>query len=208
MIYKDGEILGIFPTPVIKSELDRPLTKKEIAAFDSFATETRQNQGNLISINTQVLEHVDLKDLKVFIQHHINFFVERIIIPKTNVELYITQSWMNYTKAGQYHHIHTHPNSVLSGVFYINAVDDKIFFHNKKTPTYILEFETDNYELFNSKSWFLYAKTNDMFLFPSTLEHEVKTLDDKREDVRISLSFNTFFKGEVGSNLNLTELKL
>ena len=208
MIYRDSEIHGIFPTPVMKSQLDRALTAKEMATFDDFAKNTRKNDGNTTSVNNYVLEHDDLKDLKEFIQHYIDSFIQRIIMPKTNVDLYITQSWVNYTKAGQYHHIHNHPNSVISGVFYINAVGDKIYFHNKKTPNYILDFETDNYELFNSKSWFFEVKTNDIFLFPSTLDHNVEALDSKREDVRISLSFNTFFKGYVGGETSLTALKL
>lgn len=208
MTYKDGEIHGIFPTPVMKSQLDRSLTAKEMAILDIFAKETRKNDGNTTSINNYVLDHNDLQDLKEFFQHYIDTFVQRIIIPKTDVELYITQSWVNYTKAGQYHHIHTHPNSVISGVFYINASNDKIYFHNKKIPTYMLDFETDDYQLFNSKSWFFEVNTNDVFLFPSTLDHNVETLDAKREDVRISLSFNTFFKGYVGGEMSLTALKL
>lgn len=208
MIYRDSEIHGIFPTPVMKSQLDRALTSKEMAVFDAFAKNTRKNDGNTTSINNYVLEHDDLKDLKEFIQYYIDSFIQRIVMPKTNVNLYVTQSWVNYTKAGQYHHIHNHPNSVISGVFYINAVNDKIHFHNKKTPNYILDFETDNYELFNSKSWFFEVKTNDIFLFPSTLDHNVETLDGNREDVRISLAFNTFFKGFVGGEESLTALKL
>ena len=207
MIYNEPEINAVFPVPVFKNELGRSLSDKEISAFNFFSKSITDNKGNKTSVDNYVLEHDDLQDLKSDFQHQINYFVKKIIIPKTDVELYITQSWLNYTKAGQHHHLHSHPNSVLSGVFYINAVSDKITFH-RKDHDYIIEFETDNYELFNSRSWFFEVKTNDIFLFPSTLQHNVETIDDKRKDVRISLSFNTFFKGHIGDNKKLTELKL
>ena len=207
MIYKEPEINAIFPVPVLKSDLGRSLTDKEVKAFNEFGKNIRTNMGNMTSVDNYVLEHDDLQDLKADFLHHINVFVEKIIIPKTKFELYITQSWLNYTKAGEHHHLHTHPNSIISGVFYINAIGDKITF-NRRDTNYILDFETDNFQLFNSKSWFFEVKTNEIYLFPSTLQHNVETRDSKRNDVRISLAFNTFFKGEVGSNLNLTELKL
>lgn len=207
MIYKEPEINAVFPVPVLKNELGRSLTDKEISAFNFFGKNIRDNKGNTNSVDNYVLEHDDLQVLKLDFNRYINYFVKKIIIPKTDVELYITQSWLNYTKAGQYHHLHSHPNSVLSGVFYINAIDDKITFH-RKDHDYIFEFETDKYELFNSRSWFFEVKTNDIFLFPSTLQHNVETVDDKRKDVRISLAFNTFFRGHVGDNVKLTELKI
>ena len=207
MFYKEPEINAIFPTPVLKSKLERSLSDKEVAAFNHFGKDTRSNMGNVTSVNNYVLEHDDLQQLKLFFQHYINVFVEKIIIPKTDVELYITQSWLNYTKDGEYHHLHTHPNSVISGVFYISALGDKITF-NRRDTNYILDFETEKYELFNSKSWFFEVNTNEIYLFPSTLQHNVETRDSKRNDVRISLAFNTFFKGHVGDNRNLTELKL
>ena len=51
-----------------------------------------------------------------------------------NVKPYITQSWLNYTRANQFHHRHEHPNSFVSGVLYINAdkATDRINFYNKR----------------------------------------------------------------------------
>jgi hypothetical protein len=43
-------------------------------------------------------------------------------------------------------------------------------------------------------------------LFPSSLEHNVPTIQS--EDVRISMSFNTFPVGIVGDEMQLTGLKL
>jgi len=43
-----------------------------------------------------------------------------------------------------------------------------------------------------------------LFIFPSPLYHSVSIKTDNIE--RISLSFNTFFKGRIGTEKDLTEL--
>ena len=43
----------------------------------------------------------------------------------SSIHLKITQSWINFTKKGEYHHPHAHPNSLISGVFYVEADKDK-----------------------------------------------------------------------------------
>ena len=70
----------------------------------------------------------------------------------------------------------------------------------------MLNFEVSDFNQYNSGSWWLPAKKGTMVMFPSWLEHEVRTKDHFGE--RISLSFNTFFVGQIGSKDMLTELKL
>jgi hypothetical protein len=43
-------------------------------------------------------------------------------------------------------------------------------------------------------------------MFPSSTTHQVET--KKGNNTRISLAFNTFYKGTIGSNKDLTELIL
>ena len=49
-------------------------------------------------------------------------------------------------------------------------------------------------------------KKNHLILFPSTISHSVNPNNSDKE--RVSLSFNTFIKGYVGTKKRLTELKL
>ena len=119
---------------------------------------------------------------------------------------YITQSWANYTKKNQYHHTHEHPNSFISGVLYINANEahDKITLH-KKSYQQIKPVPTE-WNWYNSDSWFYTVKTGMIILFPSGTTHNVET--KVGDNKRISLAFNTFFKGTMGENSQLTELIL
>ena len=64
----------------------------------------------------------------------------------------------------------------------------------------------NEFHLFNSESWNFKVKTGDIILFPSTLGHKVES--KVGDNIRTSLSFNTFVKGTIGVDKNLTELKL
>ena len=165
-----------------------------------------KNVGNEISLDTNVLENKELKFLKNWIINNINLYFEEIYKPKNKVKLYLTQSWCNYTKKNQYHHKHSHPNSFISGVYYIdvNEQEDKITFFNDIYKQ--LKIEASEYNLYNSTSWFFNLKNNSLVLFPSSLEHMVESVTSKTE--RVSLSFNTFLKGYLGQNQEVTGLHL
>ena len=62
------------------------------------------------------------------------------------------------------------------------------------------------FNLWNSKTWFFNVETGNLFLFPSSTIHQVDI--KKGDNTRISLAFNTFYKGVVGSEDALTELIL
>ena len=84
-----------------------------------------KNEGNVTSANNYILNEPEFKDLKDILTKHINDYISNIYKPKYKATGYITQSWLNYTKKGEFHHIHQHPNSFVSGVLYINAIKDK-----------------------------------------------------------------------------------
>lgn len=167
--------------------------------------ETRSNQGNTTSIDNNILENKEMKKLKQFIEKSLKEYFQNIYVPKNKVEPYITQSWCNYTKEGQFHHKHAHPNSFVSGVFYVQAdrKKDKIYFYKDNYQQ--IKIPAKNYNLFNSESWWFETGTNDLVLFPSNLTHMVEKVVGKE---RISLSFNTFLKGYIGENKELTGLNL
>lgn len=197
-------LYNIFPTTVGMFELDRELTKAEIDFV--LKQEKRPNQGNTTSVDNYILRKKQLKGLNKFIEDSVNTYFQQIYAPKTDVELYVTQSWLNFSEKGQFHHKHAHPNSFLSGVFYIEAdpTKDKIYFFKEGYSQ--IKFEPKEWNLSNSDSWWFEVATKKMVVFPSSLTHMVQTVE--AENTRISLAFNTFFKGTCGLNENLTELIL
>ena len=195
---------NIFPTPVAWFNNDSGIN--ELQKKYLLSLKRKNNIGNEISLGRNVLENKELKVLKNWIINNINIYFEEIYKPKSKVKLYITQSWCNYTKENQYHHKHRHPNSFISGVYYIdvNEQKDQITFFNDIYKQ--LNIEASEYNLYNSTSWFFNLKNNSLVLFPSNLEHMVESVTSKTE--RVSLSFNTFLKGYLGQDEEATGLHL
>jgi uncharacterized protein (TIGR02466 family) len=199
------QLISLFPTGVGIYQLERSLSKTETNFIQKL--ERRNNTGNQTSVDNYVFNNKQLKSLHKFCLESANNYFKDLWKPKNELSLYITQSWVNYTGKDQFHHKHAHPNSFISGVFYVNANDgkDKIHFFsdNKHHMNQIRVFPTE-YNQFNSETWWLSTGTGKLILFPSSLEHMVEKITTDEE--RISLSFNTFIKGPIGENYSLTEL--
>jgi uncharacterized protein (TIGR02466 family) len=194
-------LYNIFPTPIAKFELGRDYTAEEMTFVDEQSTHS--NMGNMTSNERYVLRHDTMASLKAFAEASVNEYLRSIYAPKHDVTLRLTQSWLNYTKAGQYHHKHAHANSFVSGVLYLKAAreKDKIYFYKDSYEQ--IKLPTDNYNLYNSESWWFEVGAGDLMLFPSSLTHMVETVQG---DDRVSLAFNTFPAGYVGEEENLTAL--
>lgn len=195
---------NLFPTPVVFFKLGREITDKELNFIGSL--ERKKNDGNEISANADVFSADEMKDIAAFVNEKLKFYFQDIHSPAFDVDVYITQSWANYTKKGQFHHKHRHPNSFISGVFYVSANREKDrikFFSNRDLQ---IEIPTQKYNQYNSESWWLSVGSGDLVLFPSTLWHMVDTVDS--DDERISIAFNTFLKGSIGDETIMTGLKL
>ena len=200
-------INSLFPTPIYQTKIDRGFTKQELQFVKEQKKHCSKNQGNINTKDNYILNRKQFKNIKKFLDKCCKDYLNRIICPKNNIELYITQSWLNYTEVNQFHHKHEHPNSVLSGVFYFDSdiKNDKILFTHPISYKQISP-EIDKFNLWNSHTWFFPVETGDLYLFPSSTTHQVET--KKGNNTRISLAFNTFYKGTIGINNQLTELIL
>ena len=199
-------INSIFPTPIYLSKLNREFSNIELSFIDKTKLDVYKNEGNTTSNDVSILDNKEFKNLKEELDLRIQDYFNKVISPSNNITPYITQSWLNYTETNQFHHKHAHPNSLVSGVLYINCHEehDKIKFFNDKYQT--IKPEIKEWNIWNSESWWFSVKTGDLILFPSSLTHSVET--KQGNNTRISLAFNVFIKGVVGNNKSLTELKL
>jgi uncharacterized protein (TIGR02466 family) len=202
----ESTVNGIFPTPVYMSKLDRDLTKKELSFIDKSKLDFYKNEGNITSNDNYILNQKVFSKLKEDLDLRVQDYFKKVLSTTDAVTPYITQSWLNYTETKQYHHKHQHPNSLVSGVFYVNCHEelDKIKFFNDTYKT--IKPEIKDWNLYNSESWWFTVKTGDIILFPSSLTHMVENKEGT--NTRISLAFNVFIKGNIGNNKNLTELVL
>lgn len=114
-------------------------------------------------------------------------------------EMTITQCWLNINRPGDRHHRHHHPNSYVSGVYYLDASPDcgAITFHRPGLVE--LEPARTRGTTFTFDQWKETPRSGQLLLFPSRLEHSVDPNLSSKD--RLSISFNTMFRGVVGSHL-------
>tara|TARA_R100001509_G_scaffold161263_2_gene130217 strand:+ start:1350 stop:1970 length:621 start_codon:yes stop_codon:yes gene_type:complete len=205
---KEPSIQSLFPNPVYISHINRKFTEKELDFVNNQKNNCVKNQGNISTNNKYILNEIELKQINKFIKDECQNYLDKVICPKDNIELYVTQSWLNYTKENQYHHQHSHPNSIISGVLYFdcNKNNDKIKFLNTKYQQISPEINDNKFNLWNSTSWWFPVETGQLIMFPSYIDHQVD--NKKGTNIRISLAFNTFYKGKLGESVSATELIL
>ena len=152
------------------SKLDRTLTKKELKTINEYKKNTYKNEGNTTSNNNYVLENKALNNLKKDLHTKVMDYFDKVICTDNLITPYITQSWINYTETNQFHHKHYHPNSYISGVFYIDAQKevDSITFCNSNAKE-IIKLNVTKYNPFNSTTCLFPVETGNIFLFQSSL---------------------------------------
>ena len=210
------ELMQLFPTPLLICPYPVDYTK-ELEYIRN--TECgRENKGggnecapggmvqhyNRQSDNTFILDEPELSNIRAFIEAKLHEYVTNIYA--STDKLVITQSWLNKSKKGESHHEHVHPNSMISGVWYpqIHEQMPPIQFRSKQQRDVALQ--TEKFNTFNSATFMLPMKKGELILFPSNLTHSVPT--NVGEEERISLSFNTWPKGNMGDIASLTYLPL
>ena len=132
--------------------------------------------------------------IMTFFEKSINTYSKKVLgVDTQDLNYRITQSWINICSPNASHHQHTHPNSFISGVFYIkvNSGSDKITFINEIIQKREIKIEKEvEFNSFNSSEWSHYVRRGELILFPSYLTHYVPPVEGESD--RISLSFNVF----------------
>jgi len=164
-----GKLYTIFPTAVYKYKFPREFNKVELDFFNTIQNNINKNYGNYTTKDNYVLNNDSMKDILNFCQSCLDSYFENVYCPSYNTcTLNLTQSWINYTKKGEFHHAHTHPNSIISGVLYISANKkyDEIIF-NKPDSQNQYEILTKKRNDFNTPECSFTIEKYDLLLFPS-----------------------------------------
>ena len=217
----DFQIAGIYPTPIY-------IAQREIGLDNSGLTETEDKEieeiiehGMMATNDThpelrsmsedKYIFNDKLQDIKEFCEDHIDNYVKEVHNPRKDLEFYITQSWLNYTKLGGSHGMHTHQNSWISGVFYLSAQEGNgiCFYDPNMRIKRILKIDSslENPSQWQGEKITVPLETNQLVLFPSWLGHAVDP-NPEQTTTRLSLAFNVFFAGTIGIESDLTELIL
>ena len=91
----------------------------------------------------------------------------------------ITDLWFQIYKKGDYHTIHTHPNTNLTNVFYVNLPNTEV-----KTEIFL-----PNKEIFS-----INVREGDILTFPAYYAHRSPVNIFKEDKIIISFNMNTVYK--------------
>ena len=207
------EILELFPTPVFTTMIPLEFSKVTPWLFkqEMLSEEVDSPNYGERSKNSYILDEPEAIDLKSYILELTSQYGKLL---GYDYESYrFGQSWVSYKHPGQHHTMHSHPNSLISGVFYFGEPTDKtpaIKFHKLEggfNVSYLSpKLVKDKRELkYSQKEFSIEFTPGLLLLFPSYLHHSVPL--NKTDKTRCSLAFNVVPKVGLGDETSLTELK-
>lgn len=192
-----SEILGLFPVPIFLDEIIVPEEFKEYVKSIEYSEKTSGH----VSKETYILDKPEFTGLKNSIMDKLFEYTNNVLnVNHENIHFEMQNSWIFKMEQGDHGVQHDHANSLISGVLYLNVDDDsgKIYFHKLHDNLFppVIQIPFNEYNLFNSNSWFLSPKNNMLVLFPANISHSIGTQYSKT--TRYSLAFNFFPKGTFG----------
>ena len=197
------ELLQLFPTPLLIVPYEESIDE-ELAYLKTISYREQQQNGNYRSDDSYLLRQEKLKNIKNFLSESVDKFTKNVLQSKQR--LVITQCWANKNPPGSRHHEHVHPNSILSGVFYLRQDKTLPPIQFSKTIQSSMKLDPKKYNNLNSETFLLPCDTGELLLFPSSLKHSVPT--NMGKESRLSMSFNTFSVDTLGSKNSLTHLDI
>ena len=207
------DIASLFPTPLLRVDIP-PKLSTACNLFDKtemwLDKDSRMEYG-LHSKNTYIMDEPECVDLKKFVLDLAKDFAQNTLMYDYD-EWTFSQTWVTWKEPGQQHVPHTHPNSVISGVFFYGFGEEgtpAIMFHKNESTgngqTIMLREKGDKRPSpFAWKSFVVPFTPGVLLMFPSYFKHSVPVNNTKY--TRKSVSMNIVPKGVLGDPNSLTEL--
>lgn len=117
----------------------------------------------------------------------------------------ITECWATKTDKFQKHHVHIHPNSIISGIIYLTDHPDATTEFYLPNPWHwtdqFLKIGKENSKMHVAS---IKPEVGKIVFFPSNLQHSTKP--NLNSTPRYTISFNTFISGNIGTQTTLLKL--
>tara|TARA_B100001250_G_scaffold411138_2_gene439116 strand:- start:2117 stop:2734 length:618 start_codon:yes stop_codon:yes gene_type:complete len=201
------EIINILPQKLYKFKCDEEMLS---SAFNLLkGEEWVKNNFNFMTDRTDIHKKEEYYKLS-------NWFEQCLEEIRVDLQLHcekikITQCWGNKTGMMQHHHPHYHPNSMISGIFYLNdtntptalGMENKWYFYtDKDIQTIKVSGNPNDSMIFHDQE----CIAGDLIIFPSQIKHSVGDHTDKED--RYTIAFNTFPSGKIGNFERLAGLEI
>lgn len=195
------DIIPLFAVPVFKDDFFISSADRE---FCSKLTMEHDGPANFeITTGSRVLDIPELSNLKLAAQKAIDVYTRDILQIPERAQLNITTSW--YTTLTNQSRVsnHFHSHSLFTGVIVFDASPGSRITLSLEAPPIVpkmFDFDYLEFNIFNSKTWWLELEPNNIYIFPSTINHSAEL---KEENTSMNLiAFDTFVSGSIGKDLN------
>jgi uncharacterized protein (TIGR02466 family) len=154
-----------------------------------------------------IWRYVELKELVDLIMKESNEVLNFLRVKRDSH--YISNMWANITHPNHRHHLHIHPNCLLSGILYVKAPKDcgPTVFEDPRPGARIIEPQHTEFTPYNSNRFTVAAEKGRMLIWPSFLLHAVEAGRCKSDEDRIVLAFNIMIRTTIETTTARLELK-
>jgi len=205
-----SQVFQMFPIPLYVNTYEGDITEI-VKYFDSQPMNSAMGGGyGEISKNSYVVDHPICKPLTDWMMKCFEEFATQIMRYRYK-ELEFAQSWLTYKQPGQFHKAHTHPNTLLAGVFYYDvqpndaaicfSKDVKSFGRSYLEPSLLSDYQSHT---FSQEEIYFSPKQNNFIIFPSHVTHGVPP--NRTNRVRKALGVNALTKGTLGDQETISEI--
>ena len=183
----------LFPTPLYEItglEIDNEKLEKDIYELKEKDPGAEKGYSNRGGWHSSPQNNNEIQEIfKPIIDAFGKIFPEMVFNPKIS-RIDFLSIWANINPKGSYNVTHNHPRCDLSGVYYVKVPEGESgtlnFIDPRPALSYGNNFIVERYVGGDSVPRF--PVVGNMYLFPSSLEHNVGT--NLTEEDRISISFN------------------
>lgn len=202
-------LMALFPTPLYSITYDGDISEIK-KYFDSCEMNPTNPLYGSISKNSYILDSPICKEFSSWVMYHFKEFATKVM--RWNYkDLEFAQSWLTYKEPGQFHKAHTHPNTIISAVFYYEvkegdaaicfSKESKSFNRSYIEPSLLPDYQEHT---FSQEEIYYYPKQNNLIIFPSYLVHGVPP--NKTNRVRKALGINGLTKGTLGDEQTISQI--
>jgi uncharacterized protein (TIGR02466 family) len=208
----DKQMQALFPTPMFTGKLS------DLAACDRVEKKLREMQETGQGLQHNFADFAFLTPDNIHALPEMKELVDLIMKESGEVldfykikrdSHYITNMWANITHPNHRHHMHIHPNCLISGIVYIKAPKDcgPTLFFDPRINSRMIEPTFTEKNLFNSATFTVAAEKGRMLMWPSYLSHGVEYGTAKDNEDRIVVAFNIMIRGLIDRRTARLELK-
>jgi hypothetical protein len=144
------------------------------------------------SRDRKILARSEWAAIRTQVDHCLGEFFHHYLQAADNVNLAITDSWINRYDSAQAQPRHFHSNSVFSGVLMLCDHAAKINYYTPHRSNY--RWAAVNQNIWNSTSWSMPTTRGLLIITPSTLDHQTDA--NSSGVTRWSMAFDTEILGD------------